>query len=115
MRIQDIMRSMVDMIDGIESPQHHQPHPVVVIASEPEEQPSPLTHAGDDINRFKQIVDLAQRDDNKEYSNTPDEQYASIEAVTGHAGGGVNGPKDPSDIRGEHPSMYPAHQHGFKE
>jgi hypothetical protein len=34
--------------------------------------------------------------------------------VTTDAGGGVNGPKDPSDIRGEHPSMYPAHQYGVR-
>ena len=109
MRIQDIMRSMVDMIDGIETPQHHQPHPVVVITAEPA-QVSPLTHAGDDINRFKQIVDLAQKDDNKEYCNSPDEQYASIEAVTDHAGGGMNGPKHPHDIRVKDPSAYPNQQ-----
>ena len=47
-------------------------------------------------------------------TNKPKEQYASIDAVTVAAGGGMNGPKHPSDIRGEHPSMYPAHQHGVR-
>lgn len=109
MRIQDIMRSMVNMIDGIEGEHSHQPQPVVVITSEPG-QSSPLSHAGDDINRFKQIIDLAQGDDAKKYCNTPDEQYASIEAVTGHAGGGMNGPKHPHDIRVKDPSAYPNQQ-----
>jgi hypothetical protein len=41
--------------------------------------------------------------------------YADIDSVTKNAGGGVNGPKHPADIRGEHPSMYPAYQAGFGE
>ena len=45
------------------------------------------------------------------YANEPGEVYADIDAVTTLAGGGHNGPKHPSDIRGEHPSMYPFLQH----
>ena len=113
MRIQDIIRSMIDMIDGVQQPEE-QSTTVIIAKPEPEDA-SPLTHAGDDINRWRQIVDLASGEDCRDMGNAPNEKYAGIEAVTGHAGGGVNGPKDPSDIRGEHPSMYPAHQHGFKE
>ena len=66
--------------------------------------------APDDIRRFRQIVDLADSGEPTEYSNTPKEEYASIEAVTTDAGGGVNGPKHPHDIRVKDPSMYPNQQ-----
>ena len=57
-----------------------------------------------DENHFKQIQDLHSDDcgcgcAGKEYSNTPEEKYADIDAVTDHAGGGVNGPKHPADLR----------------
>jgi len=71
-----------------------------------------------DENHFLQIQDL-QRDPNSctQYSNTPDEQYAELEAVTSHAGGGVNGPKHAADIRTDSPSLYHyitqlEHEHG---
>ena len=54
----------------------------------------------DDIRRFRQIVDLADSGETTEYSNTPREEYASIEAVTTAAGGGPNKPKHVDDIRG---------------
>lgn len=63
--------------------------------------------APQDENHFKQIEDLAQDDRScGDWSNTPNEQYASIEAVTDHAGGGVNGPKHAADIRTDSPSLY---------
>ena len=57
-----------------------------------------------DENHFKQIQDLHSDDcgcgcAGLEYSNTPEEKYADIDAVTDHAGGGVNGPKHPADLR----------------
>ena len=71
-----------------------------------------------DENHFLQIQDL-QRDPSSstQYSNTPDEQYAELEAVTSHAGGGVNGPKHAADIRTDSPSLYHyitqlEHEHG---
>ncbi len=114
MRIQDIIRSMIDLIDGVKQPEvvHHEPKPVVIIkAPELDGQASPLTHAGDDINRFRQIVDLhSEPKACGEFANSPDEKYADIEAVTTHAGGGVNGPKHPHDIRVKDPSAYPNQQ-----
>jgi hypothetical protein len=41
-----------------------------------------------------------------EPANAPNEQYADIEAVTSHAGGGINGPKHAADIRTDSPSLY---------
>jgi hypothetical protein len=106
MRVQDIIRSIIDFIDSAEAEQ------------EPKHDLSPLSITGqdnDELQRMKQIAGLMPSDCDTEYANEPQEQYAGIEAVTVDAGGGVNGPKDPSDIRGDHVSLYPAHQHGFRE
>jgi hypothetical protein len=78
--------------------------------SSPEEE----GFASDDIRRFRQIVDLADKGDPTEYSNTPKEEYAAPEAVTTAAGGGVNGPKHPADIRASTQSMYPGKVYGAK-
>ena len=45
-------------------------------------------------------MDLADQGQETEYSNTPKEEYAGIEAVTTAAGGGPNKPKHVDDIRG---------------
>ena len=118
MRIQDIIRGLINMVDQQEQPKDQVTtvvvaHPTATI-QEPEDA-SPLTHAGDDIRRFRQIVDLADNDGVEPYGNTPKERYSDIESVTVDAGGGVNGPKNPSDIRVQHPSMYPGHQHNVGE
>lgn len=74
--------------------------------------------APQDENHFKQIEDLTVDDRTcDDYSNTPNEQYADLEAVTSHAGGGVNGPKHAADIRTDSPSLYHyltqlEHEHG---
>jgi hypothetical protein len=41
------------------------------------------------------------------YDNSPAEVVASIDSVTIHAGGGLNGPKNPADIRADSVAMYP--------
>jgi len=116
MRIQELIRGILDMLDGKQEPEPTTivlAHPTATI--EPPKDASPLTHVGgDDINRWRQIVDLADNNGCDPYGNTPKEKYSDINSVTVDAGGGWNGPKHPSDIRGEHTSMYPAHQHGVK-
>lgn len=99
MRVTEILRGLLDIIDQVESGE----------TVTPDQQSDPYTKT-DDINRFKQIVDLADSGETTEYSNTPKEEYASIEAVTTNAGGGVNGPKHPHDIRVKDPSAYPNQQ-----
>jgi DNA-binding ferritin-like protein len=63
-------------------------------------------YAPDDIRRFKQIVDLADRGEPTEYTNTPREEYAAIDSVTTAAGGGANAPKHTKDIRGNSFRIY---------
>lgn len=91
MRVQEIIRGILDMIDSAEQEQN--------IPRPDEEVPNEQFY-DDDVRRFRQIVDLADSGEPTEYSNTPKEEYASIEAVTTAAGGGPNKPKHVDDIRG---------------
>lgn len=97
MRAQEIIRAVLNMLDQSEQPD-----------SRPGEM-SPLAN-GDDTNRFKQIMDLIAQERRGELQNTPQEEYADINSVTIHAGGGVNGPKHPHDLRVKDPSQHPGQQ-----
>lgn len=126
MKITDIIANFAELIDKLNEPRNEpeQSAQVVVIQAEPDKsgELSPLSKSAstdapqhDDIRRFKQIVDLANGPGDKRYDTRPDEAYASVEAVTTDAGGGWQEPKHPSDIRVQHPSMYPGHQHNIGE
>jgi hypothetical protein len=98
MRINDIIRTVLDIIDQVGTE-----------TDQPDD--TPKGYSNDDLARFKQIAGIAG--DTGEMSvlaNSPNEEYADIDAVTTNAGGGVNGPKHPSDIRVDHTSMYPNQQ-----
>jgi hypothetical protein len=87
MKLTDIIRDLIDLIDTVEKDQYADP------------------------NRSKQTADLTDKTlSDTDYVNTPDEQYADIKAVTTNAGGGMHAPKNPADIRGDHTSLYPAAQ-----
>ncbi len=87
MRVSEIIRGILDVLDG-----KNVPHPT-------EEVPNKQFY-DDDVRRFRQIVDLKDKGEITQYSNTPKEEYAGIEAVTTAAGGGPNKPKHIDDIRG---------------
>jgi hypothetical protein len=117
MNISDIIRGLLTKLDTIQQPE---PTATIIIAQEPEGELSPLSMAGgseddEELARMKQIAGLLPTGAETEYANEPQEMYADIDSITKNAGGGVNGPKHPADIRGEHPSMYPAYQAGFGE
>lgn len=98
MKMHELIRDLLNVIDGVDEPQ-----------AQIDPEASPLTHAGhngDDINRFKQIVDLVDAPEG-EYCNEPDTAYSGIDSVTINAGGGINGPKHPADIRVKDPSATP--------
>jgi hypothetical protein len=111
MKANEILRSVIDLIDTIEAGEEVG-QPVAVI--EPNVEPtftSPITammsHAGDDIRRFQQIVDLTNASTNQEFSNSYNPTYAGLDSVTVNAGGGMNSPKHPRDIRIKDVSAYP--------
>ena len=100
MRVAEIIRQVLDILDQ----------------AEPQEQPEqPIEDMGytdADIKRFQQIAGLTT---DKQYSTTPNEQYADVDAVTNQAGADSwQGTKDPADIKGEHPSLYPGKVYGAK-
>lgn len=87
MRATEIIRTLLDMIDNIEDSPEEDLEAIAVIR-----EPEPT------------------------YTNSPDEFYQDLAAVTTDAGlGGTNGPKNPADIRSDSLSMYPAHQHKMGE
>ena len=102
MRIQDIIRSMMDVIDKIDG----KPETSV---DQPDDTPN--GYCDDDLARFKQIAGIvSEPGEMSPLSNSPNEKIADISAVTVDAGGGVNGPKHPHDLRVKDPSMYPNQQ-----
>jgi hypothetical protein len=90
MKVTEIIRSILDIIDQSEEAA---PEQAIVVDFE-EECPQEL----------EQIIQLAG------FANKPDELYADAAKVTIDAGGGLNGPKHPSDIRADSFSMYPNFQ-----
>lgn len=120
MRANEIIRGILDLIDGIDSGDNT-PTLNIELSAEPVEPPIEISDpadefAGDDVRRFMQIVDLANTNGtNSPFSNAPNEAYADIDSVTTNAGGGINNPKHPSDQRVQHPSLYPGHQHNVGE
>jgi hypothetical protein len=90
---------------------------ILLLVTQADQEPeagqlSPLSQAPTDAepNREEQVADLLPDHDCDRWANEPEEKYADIDAVTVDAGGGVNGPKHPSDIRVQHPSAYPTAQ-----
>lgn len=83
MRIQEIIRELVDLLD-------------------PEDRGA---YTDSDIKRFSQIKDLAAPGEG--YSTRPNERYADVTAVTTDAGADSwQGTKDPADLRGTTTRIY---------
>lgn len=102
MRATDIIRNLLDTIDNIESADNttsscgcDDHDDTIMVASNDD----------DELRRFKQILGLVDSD-LADYANSPDERITDVDSVTVAAGGGVNGPKHPADIRGEHGRLY---------
>ena len=111
MKITDVIRKVIDVIDQAEAKEQSQ---VEVIR--PEEADGGIEAevqidfndpTSDEIRRFKQIAGLTSDATRPMIANAPDEKYADIDAVTTLAGGGLNGPKHPADIRGSTVPQYP--------
>lgn len=84
MRIQEIIRELIDLIDELDDRGNY---------------------SEDDIKRFSQIKDLAAT--REPYSTQPNERYADVSAVTTDAGSDSwQGTKDPADIRGTTTRIY---------
>ena len=103
MRATDIVRQVLDLLDSVEG--EHDLKPDVELPCDTQDSEASEPIAG----RFKQIFDLLDQDGavpGSDATTTPDEQYAGVEAVTTLAGGGINAPKHPDDIRVKDPGAY---------
>ena len=103
MRATDIVRHVLDLLDEIEGP-HNIKEPIETV------HPDIDASCGTLDNRFKSILAMLDADSFGGYNNSPKEVVAPVSAVTTHAGGGINGPKHPHDIRVKDPSAYPDQQ-----
>ena len=94
MRATDIIRNVLDLLDAVEDSKEQ---PKVDIEVKQNNEPE---------NRFKSILAMLDADSFGPLANSPNEVVADIEAVTTDAGGGVNGPKHPADIRVKDPRGF---------
>ena len=98
MRATDIIRQVLDLLDELDGP-----HDIKQDGIDAEVH----VHQNDEPdNRFRQILAMLDADSFGPLSNSPNEVVAPIQAVTTDAGGGVNGPKHPDDIRVKDPRGY---------
>ena len=89
MRVSEIIRNILDIIDQAESEE---------IVNDLD--PQPEGYEDKDVKRFKQIADVVDTED-AAYGNTPKERIAGVNAVTHDAGADTwQGTKDVDDIRG---------------
>ena len=96
MRATDIIRSVLDLLDGLDDREPKIDISIDGIPQAPEPEQDRFASV------FKMLADRRQG----EYGNSPNEVVADVSAVTTDAGGGVNGPKHPADIRVKDPSPY---------
>ena len=89
MRVQEILRGLLNVIDHLES------------------QVEQGGYEEKDAKRFQQIADVVDDGEPTQYSNTPKEEYADVSAVTHDAGADSwQGTKDVADIRGTTTRIY---------
>ena len=100
MRAQDIIRAVLDLLDKSEEPSGS----VEVTTDMSPEEGEPIA------SRFKQIFAMLNNPSEGPLANSPNEVITDIEAVTTDAGGGINAPKHPHDIRVKDPSQHPGQQ-----
>lgn len=94
MKITDIIRGVLDVIDRAEAPKT-EPVVAIAVAAEPETELA-------DMQRLAGLLDVAE----PEYANEPNEIVAPIGAAF-PAGDDVHHAKNPADIRTNAPSMFP--------
>lgn len=98
MRATDIVRQILDLLDAVEGQ-----HDIKDDAIDAEVH----IHQNDEPDdRFKSILAMLDNDSFGPLANSPNEVVAPVSAVTSDAGGGLNGPKHPDDIRVKDPRGY---------
>ena len=94
MKITDIIRGVLDVIDRAEEPES-EPVMAIAVTAEPEAELA-------DMQRLAGILDITE----PEFANEPNTVVAPIGAAF-PAGDDVHQSKNPADIRTNAPSMFP--------
>lgn len=92
MSARDLLRAVLDILDA-EDEQKVKADITINQNNEPD-------------NRFKQILAMLDADSFGPLANSPNEVVAPVDAVTTDAGGGINAPKHPDDIRVKDPRGF---------
>jgi len=95
MRATDIVRQVLDLLDAVEGSHDLKPEAEITVNQNAEPN-----------DRFKQILAMLDADSFGPLANSPNEIVADVDSVTTLAGGGVNGPKHPGDIRVKDPRGF---------
>jgi hypothetical protein len=104
MKATEFIRDILDLIDKIDVADERSNINCSVVGTKTQ---SNSDRAAD------QVADLVT-DLHSNYTTAPNVKYADITAVTTGAGGGVNGPKHPADIKSSTQAMYPGTVHGAR-
>jgi len=118
MSARDLLRAVLDILDAEEGKQDvvSQDNDSVNFDLDRDGQPDmeyeprvniDIHQNDEETSRFKQILAMLSADSFGPLANSPNEVVAPVSAVTTDAGGGVNGPKHPADIRVKDPTDYP--------
>jgi hypothetical protein len=95
MRATDIVRQVLDLLDAVEGEHDLKPEAEVHV------------HQNDEPDdRFRSILAMLDSESFGPLANSPNEVVAPVSAVTTDAGGGVNAPKHPADIRVKDPRGF---------
>jgi hypothetical protein len=95
MRATDIVRQVLDLLDAVEGEHDLKPEAEVHV------------HQNDEPDdRFRSILAMLDSESFGPLANSPNEVVAPVSAVTTDAGGGVNAPKHPDDIRVKDPRGF---------
>ena len=95
MRATDIVRQVLDLLDAVEG--EHDLKPEAEVHVHQNNEPD---------DRFRSILAMLDSESFGPLANSPNEVVADVDAVTTLAGGGVNAPKHPADIRVKDPRGY---------
>jgi len=95
MRATDIVRQVLDLLDQVEGEHDIQDDTIDAEVH--------VHQNNEPDDRFKSILAMLDADSFSGLANSPNEVVAPVSAVTTDAGGGVNGPKHPADIRVKDP------------
>lgn len=113
MRITDIIRGVLDIVDANDAPAQPNPDTIAALAVAPDEPVmqvaiEPESQEPDLLAVIQQLAGLTAE---PEYANEPCEVVAPIGAAF-PGGDDVHSRKNPADIRTNAPSMYPGYQAG---